>query len=57
MMGPHHVFREEDRWVCPGIFYKESNIFHHPAGAGADCHDRLPFFNDSYMLVNYRIKE
>ena len=57
MMGPHHLTREEDRWVCPGSFYKESNIFQHPAGVGADCHDVLPFFNDSYLLVNYGIKE
>jgi hypothetical protein len=57
MMGPHHIYKEEDRWVCPGIFYKESNIFHHPTGGGADCHDRLPFFNDSYLLMNYGIKD
>ena len=57
MMGPHHIFKEEDRWVCPGIFYKESNIFHHPDGAGADCHDRNSFFNDSYLLMGYGIKE
>ena len=57
MMGPHHLTREEDRWVCPGIFYKESNIFHHPVGAGADCHDVNSFFNDSYLLMNYGIKD
>ena len=57
MMGPHHIFKEEDRWVCPGIFYKESNIFQHPEGVGADCHDRLHFFNDDYLLVNYGIEE
>lgn len=57
MMGPHHLTREEDRWVCPGIFYKESNIFHHPAGAGADCHDVNSFYNDSYLLMNYGIKD
>ena len=57
MMGPHHLTREEDRWVCPGIFYKESNIFHHPTGAGAHCHDVNSFFNDSYLLVNYGIKD
>ena len=57
MMGPHHIHKEEDRWVCPGIFYKESNIFYHPDGAGADCHDRNHFFNDSYLLMNYGIKE
>lgn len=56
MMGPHHLYKEEDRWVCPGSFYKESNIFQHPEGAGADCHDRLPYFNDSNLLVNYGIK-
>ena len=57
MMGPHHLTREEDRWVCPGIFYKESNIFHHPAGAGADCHDINSFFYDGYLLMNYGIKD
>ena len=57
MMGPHHVFKEEERWACPGLFYKESNIFNHPAGKGADCHDRLDFFNDAYLLVEYGIKE
>ena len=57
MMGPHHLYKEEDRWVCPGIFYKESNIFHHPEGKGADCHDRNSFYNDSYLLVNYGIKD
>ena len=57
MMGPHHIHKEEDRWVCPGIFYKESNIFYHPDGAGADCHDVNHFFNDSYLLMSYGIKE
>ena len=57
MMGPHHLTREEDRWVCPGIFYKESNIFHHPDGAGADCHDINSFFYDGYLLMNYGIKD
>ena len=57
MMGPHHIYKEEDRWVCPGIFFKESNIFFHPDGAGADCHDRNSFYNDSYLLMNYGIKD
>jgi hypothetical protein len=57
MMGPHHVFKEEDRWVCPGIFFKESNIFYHPEGAGADCHDVNSFYNDSYLLMKYGINE
>ena len=57
MMGPHHLAKEEDRWVCPGIFYKESNIFHHPEGAGADCRDVNGFFKDGYLLMNYGIKD
>ena len=57
MMGPHHLEKEENRWVCPGSFYKESNIFYHPDGAGADCHDVLPYFKDRYLLVNYGLKD
>ena len=57
MMGPHHLAKEEERWVHPGLFYKESNIFAHPVGAGADCHDRLAFFDDRYMLVYYGLTD
>ena len=57
MMGPHHLVREEERWVSPGIFYKESNIFAHPEGVGADCHDVLSQFADGYLLVNFGITE
>jgi hypothetical protein len=57
MMGPHHLVKEEERWVHPGLFYKESNIFAHPKGVGADCHDRLSTFDDSYMLVYYGITD
>ena len=57
MMGPHHLVKEEKRWVSPGIFYKESNIFEHPAGVGADCHDKLPRFAEGYLLVNFGITE
>ena len=53
MMGPHHLKNEEERWVSPGTFYKESNIFEHPRGVGADCHDVLPNFRDAYLLVNF----
>ena len=53
MMGPHHLKYDEHRWVSPGIFYKESNIFAHPDGAGADCHDVLDRFEDGYLLINY----
>ena len=57
MMGPHHLVKEEERWVHPGLFYKESNIFAHPEGKGADCHDRLSTFDDGYMLVYYGITD
>jgi hypothetical protein len=57
MMGPHHLARDEHRWVYPGLFYKESNVFEHPAGVGADCHDILPRFADGYLLVNFGLKE
>ena len=53
MMGPHHLVKDESRWVYPGLFYKESNIFEHPKGVGADCHDILPRFMDGYLLVNF----
>ena len=53
MMGPHHLAKEQERWVYPGLFYKESNVFEHPKGAGADCHDVLSFFADGYLLVNF----
>jgi len=56
MMGPHHLESEEKGWVYPGLFYKESNIFEHALGAGADCHDVLPRFTDGYLLVHYRLK-
>ena len=56
MMGPHHLASEVTNWVCPGLFYKESNIFEHKAGCGADCHDRLDYFDDRYLLVHYGIK-
>ena len=57
MMGPHHLKNEEERWVCPGSFYKESNIFNHKDGAGADCHDDLGVHRDGYLLVNYGLTE
>ena len=57
MMGPHHLKNEEERWVCPGSFYKESNIFNHKNGAGADCHDDLGVHRDAYLLVNYGLTE
>ena len=57
MMGPHHLESEEKRWASPGSFYKESNIFAHPAGVGADCHDVLSYFTDGYLLVNYGLVE
>ena len=57
MMGPHHLAFDENRWVYPGLFYKESNIFEHPKGAGADCHDLLPRFMDGYLLVNFGLIE
>ena len=57
MMGPHHLRKEEERWVCPGSFYKESNIFNHPEGKGADCHDDLGVHDDGYLLVNYGLTE
>ena len=56
MMGPHHLEKEESRWVYPGLFYKESNIFEHPCGVGADCHDTLPHFKDHYLLAHYGLK-
>ena len=56
MMGPHHLFREECRWVCPGIFYKESNIFEHLPGKTAACHDVLLHFNDNYLLGRFGLK-
>ena len=57
MMGPHHLAKEETGWVYPGLFYKESNIFEHPHGAGASCHDRLPRFDDRYLLIGYGLKK
>lgn len=57
MMGPHHLVKEESRWVCPGSFYKESNIFEHAPGAGADCHDVLDSFKEGYLLVHYGLTE
>ena len=57
MMGPHHLASEEKRWACPGSFYKESNIFEHPQGAGADCHDILSHFVDGYLLVKFGLVE
>ena len=57
MMGPHHLIREEERWVHPGSFYKESNIFIHKDGAGADCHDDLGVYCDGYQLVNFGLGE
>ena len=57
MMGPHHLEKEEERWVSPGIFYKESNIFAHPSGVGAECHDLLPGFADSYRLVSFGLTD
>ena len=57
MMGPHHLAFDENRWVYPGLFYKESNIFEHPEGAGADCHDVLPRFTDGYLLVNFGLTD
>ena len=57
MMGPHHLVKDESRWVYPGLFYKESNIFEHPNGVGADCHDVLPRFTDGYLLVHYGLTD
>lgn len=57
MMGPHHLKKEETGWVYPGLFYKESNVFKHPAGAGASCHDKLEHFDDRILLVKYGLKK
>lgn len=56
MMGPHHLAYEEEGWVYPGIFYKESNVFEHAPGVGADCHDVIPRFTEGYLLVHYGLK-
>ena len=56
MMGPHHLEKEITGWVYPGLFYKESNIFEHPQGVGASCHEKLDKFDDRYLLVHYGLK-
>ena len=56
-MGPHHLAKEETGCVYPGLCYKESNIFEHPAGVGASCHDLLPRFDERTLLVNYGLKK
>ena len=57
MMGPHHLKNEEERWVSPGSFYKESNIFNHKDGKGKDCHDDLDVHRDGYLLIYFGLTE
>ena len=55
MMGPHHLKIGESYSVVPGSFYKESNVFNHPHGANASCHDVLDGWDDNYCFVHFGI--
>ena len=55
MMGPHHLKEGESFAVTPASFYKESNVFNHPAGAGEDCHDVVSTWNEDYSFVHFGI--
>ena len=55
MMGPHHLDIGESMVTSPRSFFKESNVFHHSAGADGSCHDTLDFWCDGYCLVHFGI--
>ena len=58
MMGPHHWKDGELFHVGPYSFYRESNIFHHLAGADESCHDAiLKYWDDGICLVHYGLCE
>ena len=58
MMGPHHWKDGELFHVGPYSFYRESNIFHHLAGADESCHDAiLKYWDDGICLVHYGMTE
>ena len=53
MMGPHHLKEGESVFVTPGSFFRESNVFAPLSGAGGDCHDVRPEWDDNYCLVHF----
>lgn len=57
LLGPHHAKDGELYAVSPGSFYKESNVFAHPAGADGSCHDLLPSFDDRICLTHFALRE
>ncbi len=57
MMGPHHLKIGESVKVAPSSFFRESNVFNHPAGALGDCHDILPEWDDRYSLVFFGLRD
>jgi hypothetical protein len=56
MQGPFHMKEGECFGVGPRAFFRESNVFSHPAGAGESCHDVLPWWHDDICLVHYGVK-
>ena len=53
MMGPHHLKEGEGTFVCPGTFYRESNIFYPKPGADGSCHDVLGQWDDDYCFIHF----
>ncbi len=56
MQGPFHLKEGESYSVSPASFFRESNVFAHPEGATEKNHDLLPYFDDRYCFVHYRVK-
>ena len=57
MQGPFHHVNGELTDVCPSHFYRESNVFNHPYGAGEDNHNVLSQFDDRICLVHFGLNK
>lgn len=56
MQGPFHLNRGDDAGIGPGHFFRESNVFNHPAGKGEDYHGKLDQFVDEIRLTRLCLK-
>ena len=57
MQGPLHLNEGDGAWISPRSFFRESNVFAHAPGAGEDCHDVLPHFEERIGLVYFGLEE
>ena len=56
MQGPLHFDRGDDAGIGPGAFFRESNVFQHPAGKGESYHGKIDWFTDKIRLTRLGLK-